>query len=210
MPSNAVESFNNWISEARHLPITHLVDTIRGKIMEKRTKRRLKSSKWTSVICPKMEKKLESELQTGRSWIVSQADDNVYEIHSHPSVTVDIFRYKYKASYSGAIFPIPTAGKLTFKPNDYLIAPPIVKRPPGRPKQKRIPSKGEVIQRIQCGHCGKMGNHNRKTCKEPMQSPTIQTFIVTMLSHFNFKFSTFEFRTCSYFIVQDVDFILLV
>ncbi|KAL7201018.1 hypothetical protein ACSBR1_032846 [Camellia fascicularis] len=207
MWSNAAESFNNWISEARHLPITHLVDTIRGKIMEKRTKRRLKSSKWTGVICPKMEKKLESELKTGRSWIVSQANDNVYEIHSHPSVMVDIIRRtcscyqwqlngfpcshvlvafqnngknvydsmdfhycvdKYKASYSRAVFLIPTAGKPTFKPDDYLIAPPIVKRPPGRPKRKRIPSKGEVIQHIRCGHCGKMGNYNRKTCKEPM------------------------------------------
>ncbi|KAL7230625.1 hypothetical protein ACSBR2_008989 [Camellia fascicularis] len=76
--------------------------------------------------------------------------------------------YKYKASYSGAVFPIPTAGKPTFKPDDYLIAPPIVKHPPGRPKRKRIPSKGEVIQRIRCGRCGKMGNHNRKTYKEPM------------------------------------------
>ncbi|GMP68315.1 hypothetical protein CsSME_00027963 [Camellia sinensis var. sinensis] len=33
MTSNAAESFNNWISEARHLPITHLVDSIRTQIM---------------------------------------------------------------------------------------------------------------------------------------------------------------------------------
>ncbi|KAL7168051.1 hypothetical protein ACSBR2_038484 [Camellia fascicularis] len=171
MWSNAAESFNNWISEACHLPITHLVDTIRGKIIEKRTKRRLKSSKWTGVICPKMEKKLDFELKTGRSWIVSQANDNVYEVHSHPSVMVDIIRRTcscYQWQLNG--FPCShvlvafqnSTGKPTFKPDDYLIAPPIVKHPPGRSKRKTIPSKGEVIQRIRCGHCGKMDNHNRK------------------------------------------------
>ncbi|KAL7214298.1 hypothetical protein ACSBR1_026667 [Camellia fascicularis] len=140
--------------------------------MEKRTKRRLKSSTWTGVIYPKMEKKLDSELKIGRSWIVSQANDNVYEIHSHPGKnvydSVDFYYRvdKYKASYSGVVFPIPTAGKRTFKPDDYLIAPPIVKRPPGRRKWKRIPSKGKVVQRIRCGRCSKMGYHNRKTCKE--------------------------------------------
>ncbi|KAL7196677.1 hypothetical protein ACSBR1_036652 [Camellia fascicularis] len=37
MWSNAAESFNSWIREARHLPITQLVDAVRGKIMEQRS-----------------------------------------------------------------------------------------------------------------------------------------------------------------------------
>ncbi|CAL5348307.1 unnamed protein product [Camellia sinensis] len=32
---------------------------------------------------------LASELKTGRSWIVSQANENVYKVHSHSSVLVD-------------------------------------------------------------------------------------------------------------------------
>ncbi|KAL7224730.1 hypothetical protein ACSBR1_026083 [Camellia fascicularis] len=48
MCSNAAESFNNWIQEARHLPITQLVDAIRGRIMEQMSKRRVKSSKWAT------------------------------------------------------------------------------------------------------------------------------------------------------------------
>lgn len=75
---------------------------------------------------------------------------------------------KFKASYSESIHPIPTVEKPVATPTDYLIAPPVVKRPLGRPKRKRIPSRGEVVQRIRCGRCGKMGNHNRKTCKEPI------------------------------------------
>ncbi|KAL7255074.1 hypothetical protein ACSBR1_009272 [Camellia fascicularis] len=64
--------------------------------------------------------------------------------------------------------PILTVEKPTVMPDDYLIAPPAVKCPPGKPKWKRIPSRGEVMLRIQCNRYGKMGNHNRKTCKEPI------------------------------------------
>ncbi|KAL7203677.1 hypothetical protein ACSBR2_016859 [Camellia fascicularis] len=159
------------------------------------------------VIFQLLEKKLVTTYNDSRAWSVSQVNDNVYEVHSLPSVLVDVTRRscscfqwqlngfpcshaviafrnrerniydsieryyhidKFQASYSRTIYPIPTIKKLTFMPNDFMIAPPKVKRPPGRPKRKRIPSKGEVVQRIRCGRCGKIGNHNRKTCKEPI------------------------------------------
>ncbi|KAL7170281.1 hypothetical protein ACSBR2_035199 [Camellia fascicularis] len=154
-----------------------------------------------------MEKLLVSEFKDSRYWIVSQSDDNVFEVRSHPSVLVDIgihscscfqwqlngfpcshtvvtFRNsgrnvydyiesfyhvaKYKAAYAWSIHPIPILEKPKFTASDYLIAPPIYKRPPGRPKCKRIPSKGEVVQRIWCGRCGRMDNYNEETWKEPM------------------------------------------
>ncbi|GMP93084.1 hypothetical protein CsSME_00043057 [Camellia sinensis var. sinensis] len=150
---------------------------------------------------------LELAFKTSRSWIISQADENVFEVRSRPSVLVDIgartcycfqwqlngfpcphavvaFRnngrniynhvvplyhvIEFWAAYSGTIYPIPKAGKPNFSAADYLIAPPMVKQPPGGPKRKRIPSKGEVVPCIRYGRCGKMGDHNRKTCKEPM------------------------------------------
>ncbi|KAL7255184.1 hypothetical protein ACSBR1_009363 [Camellia fascicularis] len=156
---------------------------------------------------PKMEKSLDSAFKTSRSWIVSQADENVFEVQSNPSVLIDvgtrtcscfqwqlngfpcpdvvvvfhnsgkdIYEYvnpfyhvkEFMATYYGAIHPVPTIGKPKFTLVDYLIAPPIVKRSPGRPTWKRILSKGEVVSRIRCGRCGKIGNHNRKACKEPM------------------------------------------
>ncbi|KAL7185338.1 hypothetical protein ACSBR2_027304 [Camellia fascicularis] len=202
MSSNAAESFNNWIREARHLPITQLVDAIRRQIMGQISKRMMKCSKWAAQICPKMETKLEDEYKSSRAWIVSQSDEDVYEVHSHPSVLVHVNRRacscyqwqlngfpcahavvafrnsgrniydsieafyhvtEFKASYSESIYPIPTVDKPTVTPNDYLIAPPVVKRPPARLKRRRIPSKGVVVQRIWCSRCGKMGNHNMKT-----------------------------------------------
>ncbi|KAL7240403.1 hypothetical protein ACSBR2_006120 [Camellia fascicularis] len=193
MCSNTAESFNNWVGEARHLPITRLVDMIRGQIMEQMSERRVKCTKWSGVICPKMEKKLVKAYDESKAWCVSQANDDVYEVHSHPSVLINgfpcshavaVFRNSgrniydsidrafyidtFRAMYNGTIYPIPTVEKPTFNPTEYFIAPSKVKRPPGRPKRKRIPSKGEVVQRIRCGHCGKLSNHNRKTCKEPL------------------------------------------
>ncbi|KAL7214467.1 hypothetical protein ACSBR1_026806 [Camellia fascicularis] len=73
-----------------------------------------------------------------------------------------------EATYSESIHPIPTVEKTIVTPNEYIIAPSAAKRPPGRPKRKRIPSRGEVVQCIRCSRCGKMGNHNRKACKEPI------------------------------------------
>ncbi|XP_028123110.1 uncharacterized protein LOC114320188 [Camellia sinensis] len=83
---------------------------------------------------------------------------------------IDSFYYvhEFRAAYSGANHPIPTIRKPNLATMDYLIAPPIFKRPPRRSKQKWVLSKGEVVQRIQYGRCGKMGHHNRKTCEEPM------------------------------------------
>ncbi|KAL7171997.1 hypothetical protein ACSBR2_031649 [Camellia fascicularis] len=88
--SNAAESFNNWIKEARNLPITRLVDAIRTQIMNQMSERRGVSSMWACAICPTMESKLDKAYKEGRSWIVSQSNNDVHEVHSHPSVLVDI------------------------------------------------------------------------------------------------------------------------
>ncbi|XP_028108794.1 uncharacterized protein LOC114307592 [Camellia sinensis] len=207
MCSNAAEFFNNWVRDAHQLPITKLVDMIRGQIMEPMAECRVKCTKWPDVICLKMEKKLTMAYNDSRSWCVSQANDNVYEVHSHPSILVDVARRvcscfqwqingfpcshavvafrdsgrdihesidhafhidTFKETYNGTIYPIPTMGKPSSTPTDYMIMPPAVKRPPGRPKRKRIPSRGEVVQHIRSGRCRKLGNNNRKTCKEPI------------------------------------------
>ncbi|XP_028100164.1 uncharacterized protein LOC114299585 [Camellia sinensis] len=75
---------------------------------------------------------------------------------------------QYKAAYFGYIQPIPTVDKPSFSEDDFIIYPPAVKRPPGRPKKNRIPSRGEKLSQIRCGQYGRMGSHNRKTCIEPI------------------------------------------
>ncbi|XP_028082628.1 uncharacterized protein LOC114283957 [Camellia sinensis] len=204
MCSNAAESFNSWILEARHLPITQMVDSIWTKIMNQMPKRRRKSAAWPGVLCPKMEARLVKAYNKGRVWIVSQSNDNVYEVHSYPSVLVDVdrrtcscFQWQinqlpcthamvairnsgrdlydlvesfyhastYRLSYASSITAIPTVEKPSFQLDDFAIHPPVIKRPPGRPKKKRMLSRGEEVQLIRCGRCQRMGNHNKKTCK---------------------------------------------
>ncbi|KAL6214887.1 hypothetical protein ACLB2K_014319 [Fragaria x ananassa] len=55
-------------------------DGVRVHTMNLFTRRRLDSSNWGSVLCPKMEKKLLKRLQTGRSWRVSQSNQDVFEV----------------------------------------------------------------------------------------------------------------------------------
>ncbi|XP_028091988.1 uncharacterized protein LOC114292280 [Camellia sinensis] len=182
MCSNAAESFNNWIKEVRNLPITHLVDAIKTQEMNQMSERRGASSTWAGAMCPVMESKLDKAYSDERSWIVSQSNDDVFEVHSHPSVLVDIgkctcscFQWQingfpcqhamvafrnsgnnlnalvepyfhvstYQLSYFHTIYPIPTVEKPHANLKNYVILPSVVCRPPGRPKKKRIPSKGE-------------------------------------------------------------------
>ena len=53
--------------------------------------------------------------------------------------------------------------------SDEPILPPVCKRPPGRPRSKRIKSAGEISKKlIHCGLCHKLGTHNKLTCTEPL------------------------------------------
>ncbi|XP_028080798.1 uncharacterized protein LOC114282353 [Camellia sinensis] len=73
----------------------------------------------------------------------------------------------YCDSCPHSIYPIPNMWKPNVVLDDDVVLPPLCKKPAGRPRTERIPSKGE-IKRIRCSRCGKMGTHNRKTCKEAL------------------------------------------
>ena len=51
------------------------------------------------------------------------------------------------------------------------VYPPVEAPPPGRRKERRIPSAGEDVDRrtVRCGRCHELG-HNRKRCKNPIAS----------------------------------------
>lgn len=55
MSSSAIESFNNWVLEARRMPVMNLVDCLRSKIMIQMSKRREDSATWISEIGPVMD-----------------------------------------------------------------------------------------------------------------------------------------------------------
>ncbi|XP_028092314.1 uncharacterized protein LOC114292528 [Camellia sinensis] len=92
MTSNAAESFKNWIKEAHNLPSTQLVDTIHTQLMRQLSTRRDQANKWKETICPTFETMLLNSFNDSKSWQVSKANEDVFEVHSIPSVTVDIAR----------------------------------------------------------------------------------------------------------------------
>ncbi|GMY22143.1 MuDR family transposase [Fagus crenata] len=61
MTSNFGELFYSWASDAHELPITQMVDVIRGKIMELIYTRQTDSIQWLTRLAPSMEEKLKKE-----------------------------------------------------------------------------------------------------------------------------------------------------
>jgi hypothetical protein len=63
-----------------------------------------------------------------------------------------------------------------------LLRPPQARRPPGRPKNRRIRSRGETPDRVlHCSRCGGT-DHNRRTCKEVIGATLIQE-VMTMRTY---------------------------
>ena len=90
MFSNVAESWNAKIVEARHLPITYMIDRIRLDTMEIMSEKRNICKKWTGILCPIMHKTLQVALDEGRNWSVSVSSDDIYKINCHPCVYVDL------------------------------------------------------------------------------------------------------------------------
>ncbi|KAL7162354.1 hypothetical protein ACSBR2_042771 [Camellia fascicularis] len=146
------------------------------QIMNMRYDRRLLSSKWNKVLCPRMDSVLEKSFLDGRTW---------NEIKGYPCqhIVAAIFRSgknlnsfvepffhadMYHQAYSFSIGPVPTVEKPVCSIDDAMILPPLSKRPAGRPKKNRITSTGEFKRVIKCSRYESIGRHNKRTCKEPL------------------------------------------
>lgn len=90
MCSNIVESFNSMVLKERALPITQLVDGIRSRLMRLIGERSHESSKWSNVLCPRYEKLLSNHVKAGENWIVNRSNEDVYEVLSKFTCTVDL------------------------------------------------------------------------------------------------------------------------
>lgn len=93
MTSNFGELFYSWASEAHELPITQMVDVIRGKMMELIYDRQVESNQWLTKLAPSMEEKLEKEsLKTHVLNVLFSACNNEFEVRgneSHEVVRMD-------------------------------------------------------------------------------------------------------------------------
>uniref|UniRef100_A0A5B6ZQT0 SWIM-type domain-containing protein n=1 Tax=Davidia involucrata TaxID=16924 RepID=A0A5B6ZQT0_DAVIN len=90
MTSNFGQLFYSWVSEANELPITQMVDVLRGKMMELIYTRRVDSSQWVTRLTPSMEGKLQNETSKARSLQVLLSHGSTFEVRGESVDIVDI------------------------------------------------------------------------------------------------------------------------
>ncbi|KAF9618060.1 hypothetical protein IFM89_000011 [Coptis chinensis] len=90
MTSNLGELFYSWVSEAHELPITQLVDAIRGRIMELIYTRRVDCNNWSTRLTPLMEEKLQKETLKAHSLQVLFSPGSTFEVRGDAIYLVDI------------------------------------------------------------------------------------------------------------------------
>ncbi|XP_039129100.1 uncharacterized protein LOC120265294 [Dioscorea cayenensis subsp. rotundata] len=80
MYSNVVESFSAWIKEARHLPVTNMVDSIRFKLMGMLCHRREQSHRWERRLCPVIHRKIEELVEKSHNLLIGRSDNDHFEV----------------------------------------------------------------------------------------------------------------------------------
>lgn len=90
MSSNFGQAFYSWVSEAHDLPITQMVDVLRGKMMESIYARRVDSKEWITRLTPSKEEKLQKETTMGQSLQVLLSHGSTFEVRGESVDIVDV------------------------------------------------------------------------------------------------------------------------
>ncbi|KAJ0093457.1 hypothetical protein Patl1_24730 [Pistacia atlantica] len=90
MTSNFGQQFYSWVSEAHELPITQMIDVLRGKMMESVYGRRVESNQWITKLTPSKEEKLQKETAVSRSFQVLLSHSSIFEVRGDSVDVVDI------------------------------------------------------------------------------------------------------------------------
>ncbi|RVW99285.1 hypothetical protein CK203_030629 [Vitis vinifera] len=203
MTTNIAESFNAWLREERHQTIYMLLLMHMDKLVAMLDTHMRGTDKWKSVVGPKTEEKLMSNITrsapitvmpylggtfkvfTGDVYLVVDMQQHkctclTWQMSRLPCPHVcavirtlrhDVYDYIdpcFKVStqhliYSGQFQPLPThnmpkvceAGTLQDGQGNVFpsLQPPQVRRPPGRPRQRRIESQFSHKRAIHCSRC---------------------------------------------------------
>ncbi|KDP28012.1 hypothetical protein JCGZ_19092 [Jatropha curcas] len=90
MTSNFGQQLYSWVSEAHELPITQMIDALRGKMMETIYTRRVESNEWMTKLTPSKEGKLQKETSIARSLQVLLSHGSTFEVRGESVDIVDI------------------------------------------------------------------------------------------------------------------------
>ncbi|KAL5538065.1 hypothetical protein UlMin_042275 [Ulmus minor] len=90
MTSTFGQEFYNWVSEAHELPITQMIDNLRGKMMEAIYTRRVEANRWTTKLTPSKEEKLQKDTVTAHSLQVLTLTNSSFEVRGESVEVVDL------------------------------------------------------------------------------------------------------------------------
>ncbi|GKB16383.1 hypothetical protein Tco_0850306 [Tanacetum coccineum] len=174
------ECFNSVLVSIRHQPIITMLESIRVIVMERINTMRILMEKWSTDVCPNIQKILEHSKDQQRFWHVIPCGDNQFEVRrgsdafkvDEPNRTCSC--RMYMLTYSNYMKPVDGIKFWPDCSNLSRILGPKPRKMPGRPRKKRFRAAHETksntrIPRagflIRCHNCWEIG-HNKKGCKK--------------------------------------------
>ncbi|XP_020108011.1 uncharacterized protein LOC109723913 isoform X2 [Ananas comosus] len=104
---------------------------------------------------------------------------------------------KFRAAYAHEVVPLPDKNQWIKTNLDYKLLPPIMRRPAGRPRKKRIRAADEPTKkRHKCKRCNQFGHH-AKSCKNSMPSTAEPSSQADGGSHATFNSTNYNSSTQS-------------
>ncbi|XP_057529822.1 uncharacterized protein LOC130808363 [Amaranthus tricolor] len=177
--SNMVETFNNYIMNARSHHLIDMLEDIRTMLMKRMANKKKDAlKKWKAYCMDVLEVDIENRTCTYKKWDLRgipccHAVASIFYLHKEVESFVDqcYTREAYLSAYEGNINPC--IGERHWPKIDKPINPPPIKIGSGRPRKNRIkdphedPKKPGKLSRhgvqMTCGICNTVG-HNKRKC----------------------------------------------
>ncbi|KAK2660579.1 hypothetical protein Ddye_007112 [Dipteronia dyeriana] len=185
MSTNIAKAMNNAIKNCKELPITGVIDYIRGVLQHWFHDRHSAVLKLTTQLTTAVDVAIDGGLDgkvdlTTKTCTCKEFDvDQLPCAHALTCIRLRGFSFVDYCSpyYSSAFLATAYSGEIhpVGQPSEWLVPediaskivhPPVGRRGPGRPKQNRTLSFGEEVTKRSCTTCHRIG-HNSHTCTYP-------------------------------------------
>ncbi|KAL2935010.1 hypothetical protein RDABS01_018129 [Bienertia sinuspersici] len=177
--SNLAETFNGYIIHARNKHLVDMMKDIRAHLMQRLVVKRKEMQQHTSLLCPRIQERLEKEKHEAAKCRVIPSSDTLFEVaciffcHGNAEDYVHEYytREMYLKTYSGTIPPLK--GERHWPRVNMPLDPLPIKVGPGKPRKNRVkdphenPKKQGKLTRhgneMTCSNCQRKG-HNKRSC----------------------------------------------
>lgn len=78
--NNTCEVFNKYILDAREMPIRSMLDKINNQLMTRYYNKNLESDEWCGIICPKIRKKLDKQVEMSNNCLAMPVLKGVFQV----------------------------------------------------------------------------------------------------------------------------------